>query len=70
MTLLLKNPIPKSSLKFIPSRPIIRSEASIIQKGAEHAMEAIEDAVMAVYKEMIENGQLDDEPAQQEKVSA
>jgi hypothetical protein len=47
MTVLLKNPIPKSSLKFIPSRPIIRSEASIIQKGAEHAMEAIQSCTPA-----------------------
>ena len=45
-------------------------EEAGIQPNGEHAMEAIEDAVMAVYKEMIENGQLDDEPAQQEKVSA
>ena len=37
-------------------------QAGIIPNG-EHAMEPIEDAVMAVYKEMIENGKLDEEPA-------
>ena len=34
-------------------------EAGIIPNG-EHAMETIEDAVMAVYKEMLESGKLDE----------
>ncbi len=44
-------------------------EAGIIPNG-EHAMEAIEDAVMAVYKEMIENGRLDEQQGTQQKVTA
>jgi len=45
-------------------------EAGIIPNG-EHAMEDIEEAVMAVYQEMIENGNLDEEvDAQASKVSA
>ena len=44
-------------------------DAGIVPNG-EHAMEPIEDAVMAVYKEMIENGQLDEATADQEKVTA
>ena len=45
-------------------------EEAGIQPNGEHAMEAIEDGVMAVYKEMIENGQLDEESAPQEKITA
>jgi nitrogen fixation protein NifB len=45
-------------------------EESGIQPNGEHAMEAIEDAVMAVYVEMIENGQLDEAPADDEKATA
>lgn len=37
-------------------------QAGIIPNG-EHAMEAIEDAVQAVYKEMIDNGKLDEAAA-------
>lgn len=35
-------------------------EEAGVQPNGEHAMEPIEDAVMAVYKEMIEQGKLDD----------
>jgi len=45
-------------------------EAAGIQPNGEHAMEPIEEAVFAVYKEMIENGLLEDKPADVEKVSA
>ncbi|MDD3517817.1 MAG: nitrogenase cofactor biosynthesis protein NifB [Chromatiales bacterium] len=38
-------------------------EAAGIQPNGEHAMEPIEDAVMAVYKEMIAAGKLDEAPA-------
>lgn len=41
-------------------------EEANIQPNGEHAMEPIEEAVMAVYKEMIESGALDEEPAQLE----
>jgi nitrogen fixation protein NifB len=44
-------------------------EAGIMPNG-EHAMEAIEDGVLAVYKEMIENGVLDAAPAEHEKATA
>jgi nitrogen fixation protein NifB len=41
-------------------------EAAGIQPNGEHAMEPIEDAVMAVYKEMFDNGKLaEPAPAQQ-----
>jgi hypothetical protein len=33
-------------------------------------MESIEDAVMAVYKEMIENGQLEEGKAEQKQATA
>ena len=47
-------------------------EEAGIQPNGEHAMEPIEEAVAAVYKEMVENGMLDEDPAvqQQQKVSA
>jgi nitrogen fixation protein NifB len=45
-------------------------EAAGIQPNGEHAMEPIEEAVFAVYKEMIENGLLDDKPADAKKVTA
>jgi len=35
-------------------------EAAGIQPNGEHAMEAIEEAVMAVYQEMIAAGKLDE----------
>ena len=37
-------------------------QAGIMPNG-EHAMENIEDAVMAVYQEMAKAGKLNDEPA-------
>jgi nitrogen fixation protein NifB len=37
-------------------------ETAGIQPNGEHAMEPIEDAVMAVYKEMAAAGKLDAEP--------
>ena len=50
--------------------PWSQLEEAGIQPNGEHAMEAIEDAVVAVYKEMIENGQLDEEFATDVKVTA
>ena len=41
-----------------------------IQPNGEHAMEPIEEAVAAVYKEMVENGQLDEKPSEQELATA
>lgn len=38
-------------------------EEAGIQPNGEHAMEPIEDAVMAMYREMIANGKLDETPA-------
>lgn len=38
-----------------------------IQPNGEHAMEPIEDAVAAVYKEMVESGQLDDQEVSEEQ---
>ncbi|MGR9052600.1 MAG: NifB/NifX family molybdenum-iron cluster-binding protein, partial [Gammaproteobacteria bacterium] len=40
-------------------------EAAGIQPNGEHAMENIEEAVMAVYREMAESGKLDEAPEQQ-----
>jgi hypothetical protein len=37
--------------------------------GGEHAMEAIEDAVLAVYAEMGAAGKLDAKPEQQQKAA-
>jgi hypothetical protein len=37
----------KFTLKFIPCQPIIRSEAVIIQKGDQHAMEGIQNCTSA-----------------------
>ncbi len=45
-------------------------EEAGIQPNGEHAMEPIEDAVMAVYKEMIEDGRLDEGAAGQAKATA
>jgi nitrogen fixation protein NifB len=49
-------------------------EAAGIQPNGEHAMEPIEEAVAAVYKEMADNGQLDEAAEQvaveQQKISA
>jgi nitrogen fixation protein NifB len=50
--------------------PWSQLEEAGIQPNGEHGMEAIEDGVMAVYQEMIENGQLEEEPAEQQKVTA
>jgi len=44
-------------------------DAGIAPNG-EHAMEPIEDAVMAVYKEMIENGKLEELTAEQKQATA
>jgi nitrogen fixation protein NifB len=44
-------------------------EAGIVPNG-EHAMEPIEDAVMAVYQEMIESGKLDESTTEGEKATA
>ena len=41
-----------------------------IQPNGEHAMEPIEDAVMAVYQEMIEGGRLDEDAAGQVQATA
>lgn len=45
-------------------------EEAGIQPNGEYAMEPIEDAVKALYQEMIENGQLDETPAAEEAASA
>ncbi len=45
-------------------------EESGIQPNGEHAMEPIEEAVMAVYKEMIDNGALDGQVEAQLKTTA
>ena len=45
-------------------------EEAGIQPHGEYAMEPIEDAVMAVYQEMIDNGDLDDDVAAEVKASA
>ena len=50
--------------------PWSQLEEAGIQPNGEHAMEAIEDEVMAVYKELIENGQLEEEPSTQEMATA
>lgn len=42
-------------------------EAAGIQPNGEHAMEPIEDAVMAVYQEMLDAGKLDDSPNPKEQ---
>jgi nitrogen fixation protein NifB len=44
-------------------------EAAGILPNGEHAMEAIEDAVFAVYEEMRANGKLLQKPAEQQKVA-
>ena len=44
-------------------------EEAGIQPNGEHAMEPIEEAVAAVYKEMAENGQLDTKPAEQQQLA-
>ena len=44
-------------------------EAGIMPNG-EHAMEPIEDAVAAVYKEMVESGVLDEPAAKKELATA
>jgi nitrogen fixation protein NifB len=44
-------------------------QAGIVPNG-EHAMENIEEAVMAVYLEMRRNGQLTEKPAEAEKIRA
>jgi nitrogen fixation protein NifB len=44
-------------------------EAAGIQPNGEHAMEPIEEAVLAVYQEMLKNGQLQ-EPLSSQRVSA
>lgn len=44
-------------------------EAAGIQPNGEHAMEDIEEAIMAVYLEMVEAGKLD-EPVQQKRANA
>ena len=45
-------------------------EESGIQPNGEHAMEPIEEAVMAVYEEMIATGQLDEDKAGDSQMSA
>jgi len=45
-------------------------EEAGIQPNGEHAMEPIEEAVAAVYKEMAESGKLDDKPADQQLATA
>jgi len=45
-------------------------EEAGIQPTGEHAMEPIEEAVTAVYKEMAESGKLDDMPADQQLATA
>ena len=44
-------------------------EAGIVPNG-EHAMENIEDAVMAVYLEMHQSGKLDEAPAKLQRANA
>jgi nitrogen fixation protein NifB len=55
-----------SKIGFEPWGPL---EAAGIQPNGEHAMEAIEDAILAVYQEMRSNGKLDAKPAEQQKVA-
>ncbi len=50
--------------------PWVILEEAGIQPDGEHAMEFIEDALAAVYKEMADNGQLDKPASQQQKISA
>lgn len=45
-------------------------EEAGIQPNGEHAMEPIEEAVAAVYKEMVESGQLDDEAATEQQLAS
>lgn len=45
-------------------------EEAGIQPNGEHAMEPIEEAVAAVYKEMADNGQLDDKDIEQQQATA
>jgi nitrogen fixation protein NifB len=45
-------------------------EEAGIQPNGEHAMEPIEEAVAAVYREMADNGQLDEPVAEPQKLSA
>src|SRR5487761_2346909 len=49
--------------------PWVPLEAAGIQPNGEHAMEAIEDAVLAVYEEMRSNGKLNASSAEQQKVA-
>jgi nitrogen fixation protein NifB len=55
-----------SKVGYEPWGPL---EAAGIQPNGEHAMEAIEDAVLAVYEEMRAAGKLDEKPAQQRKAA-
>lgn len=45
-------------------------EEAGIQPNGEHAMEPIEEAVAAVYREMADNGQLDEKEIEQEQATA
>jgi nitrogen fixation protein NifB len=55
-----------SKVGYEPWGPL---EAAGIQPNGEHAMEPIEDAVMAVYEEMRAAGKLDVKPAAQQKAA-
>ncbi|MDD4930200.1 MAG: nitrogenase cofactor biosynthesis protein NifB [Gallionella sp.] len=55
-----------SKIGFEPWGPL---EKAGITPNGEHAMEPIEDAILAVYEEMLSNGKLDARPAEQQKVA-
>ncbi len=55
-----------SKIGFEPWGPL---EAAGIQPNGEHAMEPIEDAILAVYEEMKTCGKLEVKPAEQQKVA-
>jgi nitrogen fixation protein NifB len=55
-----------SKVGYEPWGPL---EAAGIQPNGEHAMEAIEDAIAAVYAEMGAAGKLDARPVAQQKAA-
>jgi len=55
-----------AKIGFEPWAPL---EAAGIQPNGEHAMEPIEEAIAAVYAEMIAAGKLDAQAEQQQKVA-
>jgi nitrogen fixation protein NifB len=55
-----------SKVGYEPWGPL---EAAGIQPNGEHAMEAIEDAILAVYEEMRVAGKLTEKAVEQQKVA-